>query len=191
MRTLSALRSIAHIAVAGILLTVLGCGDKEIDPPAELVDIVPKRNVRQVWSAGLGGDSENLRLALRPAVVDGTLYAASHSGEVTAMAVDTGRTLWSVRLKLPLSAGPEVAEGLVVLASTDGDIVALDAANGSERWRKSVGSEVLARPLVADQVVIIRTVDGHLEALAAADGTGRWSVDEQVPRLTLDRKSVV
>lgn len=185
MRTLSALRSIAHIAVAGILLTVLGCGDKEIDPPAELVDIVPKRNVRQVWSAGLGGDSENLRLALRPAVVDGTLYAASHSGEVTAMAVDTGRTLWSVRLKLPLSAGPEVAEGLVVLASTDGDIVALDAANGSERWRKSVGSEVLARPLVADQVVIIRTVDGHLEALAAADGTGRWSVDEQVPRLTL------
>jgi outer membrane protein assembly factor BamB len=185
MRRLSSLQSIARVAAAALLLTVLGCGDKEIDPPAELVDIVPKRNVRAVWSAGLGGDSENLRLALRPTVVEGTLYAASHNGDVTAIAVDTGRRLWSVRLKLPLSAGPEVAEGLVVLASTDGDIVALDATNGSQRWRKSVGSEVLARPLVANDVVVIRTVDGHVEGLAAADGAGRWSVDEQVPRLTL------
>ncbi|MGH8185739.1 MAG: outer membrane protein assembly factor BamB, partial [Steroidobacteraceae bacterium] len=177
--------AIAGIGIAGVLLTVLGCGDKEIDPPAELVDIVPKRDVRQIWSAGLGGKSENLRLALRPAVVDGFLYAASHGGDVTAIAVDTGRRAWSARLKLPLSAGPEVAGGLVVLASTDGDIVALDATNGSERWRKSVGSEVLARPLVANDVVVIRTVDGHVEGLAAADGAGRWSVDEQVPRLTL------
>lgn len=185
MRTLSSYHAIVRIGIAAVLLTVLGCGDKEIDPPAELVDIVPKRDVRQIWSAGLGGGSENLRLALRPAVVDGTLYAASHGGNVTAIAVDTGRRAWSARLKLPLSAGPEVAGGLVVLASTDGDIVALDATNGSERWRKSVGSEVLARPLIANDVVVIRTVDGHVEGLAAADGAGRWSVDEQVPRLTL------
>lgn len=185
MRTLSSYHAIVRIGIAAVLLTVLGCGDKEIDPPAELVDIVPQRDVRQIWTAGLGGGSENLRLALRPAVVDGTLYAASHGGDVTAIAVDTGRRAWSARLKLPLSAGPEVAGGLVVLASTDGDIVALDATNGSERWRKSVGSEVLARPLIANDVVVIRTVDGHVEGLAAADGAGRWSVDEQVPRLTL------
>lgn len=168
------------------LLNLLGCSnDKEIDPPAELVDIVAKRAVHRSWSAGLGGNSERLRLALRPAIAEGTLYAASHDGEVLAIAADTGRRLWSVKTKLALSAGPEVEGGLLVLGSSDGDILALDASNGSQRWRKSIGSEVLARPLIAKDVVVVRTVDGHVEGLASADGATRWAVDEQVPRLTL------
>jgi outer membrane protein assembly factor BamB len=170
---------------AAAFLTLAACADKDIDPPAELVDIVAKRTVRHTWTAGLGGDSENLRLALRPIVVDGTVYAASHDGEVIAMAADSGRRLWTVKTKLALSAGPEVDGALVVLGSSDGDIVALDAGNGSERWRKAIGSEVLARPLIAKDVVVIRTVDGHVEGLATADGVQRWAVDEQVPRLTL------
>ncbi len=170
---------------AAAFLALAACGDKEIDPPAELVDIVPKRTVQREWSAGLGGDSERLRLALRPLVVDGTVYAASHDGEVVALAADTGRRLWMVKTKLALSAGPEVQGDLIVLGSSDGDIIALEAADGRERWRKSIGSEVLARPLIANDVVVIRTVDGHVEGMAAADGSQRWAVDEQVPRLTL------
>ncbi len=81
---------------AAAFLALAACGDKEIDPPEELVDIVPKRTVQREWSAGLGGDSERLRLALRPLVVDGTVYAASHDGEVVALAADTGRRLWMV-----------------------------------------------------------------------------------------------
>jgi outer membrane protein assembly factor BamB len=170
---------------AAAFLTLAACGDKEIDPPAELVDIVPKRTVHRTWSASLGGDSERLRLALRPIVVDGTLYAASHDGEVVAIAADSGKRLWAVRTKLALSAGPEVGRGLLILGSSDGDIIALDASNGSERWRKSIGSEVLSRPLLANDTLVIRTVDGHVEGMSAADGSQRWAVDEQVPRLTL------
>ncbi|HEY7640132.1 MAG TPA: outer membrane protein assembly factor BamB [Steroidobacteraceae bacterium] len=176
----------AVLAALGVAaLALAGCKDKDLDPPAELVDIVAKRTVHREWSAGLGGDSKRLRLALRPMVVDGKVYAASHDGEVVAFAADSGRRLWSVKTKLPLSAGPEVDGGLIVVGSSEGDIVALDAANGSERWRKSIGSEVLARPLIAKDVVVIRTVDGHVEGMAAADGSQRWAVDEQVPKLTL------
>jgi outer membrane protein assembly factor BamB len=183
----SPLRTRVVLAVLGTaaLITLAACGDKVVDPPAELVDIVAKRVVHRTWSAGLGGDSERLRLALRPIVVDGKVYAASHDGEVVALAADTGRRAWTVKTKLALSAGPEVDNGLVVLGSSDGDIIALDAANGSERWRKSIGSEVLARPLIAKDVVVIRTVDGHVEGMAATDGSQRWAVDEEVPRLTL------
>jgi outer membrane protein assembly factor BamB len=113
------------------------------------------------------------------------VYAAGHNGDVTALSSDTGRRVWSVRTRLPLSAGPEAAGGLVVLGSSDGDVIALDAASGAERWRKAVGSEVLARPLVVNNLVVIRTVDGRVEGLSAADGAQRWSVDESVPRLTL------
>jgi outer membrane protein assembly factor BamB len=171
--------------MAALLLAAACSNDEEIDPPAELTPIAEKRDVRRLWSGGLGGDSERLRLALRPVVADGALYSAGHDGDVAALAADSGRRLWSVKTKLPLSAGPEVANGLVVLGSSDGDVIALDATSGAERWRKSIGSEVLARPLVVNDMVIVRTVDGHLEALSTTDGSNRWAFDEQVPRLSL------
>lgn len=58
---------------AAAFITLAACGDKKIDPPAELVDIVAKRTVHREWSAGLGGGAERLRLALRPLVADGTV----------------------------------------------------------------------------------------------------------------------
>jgi outer membrane protein assembly factor BamB len=177
----------AVLALAALgYLTLVGCGkDKNVDPPAQLVDIQVKRDVSSLWSASLGGKSERLRLALRPVVVDGVVYAASHSGEIIAFAADTGRRQWSVKTKLPLSAGPEVAHGVLVVGSSDGDLLVFDATNGQERWRTSIKSEILARPLVVEGSIIVRTVDGHIDALSATDGSSRWSVDEQVPRLTL------
>src|SRR5688572_19811662 len=173
-------------AAATALLIMLGCdNDKEVDPPAELTKITTSRDVHRVWTAGLGGDAERLRLALKPVVVDGVVYAASHDGEVAAFSADSGKRTWMVKTKLSLSAGPEVAGGLIVLGSSDGDIIALDATNGSQRWKKAIASEVLAQPLVVNDIVVVRTVDGHIEGLAVADGATKWAVDEQVPRLTL------
>jgi outer membrane protein assembly factor BamB len=173
------------LAVAAAVM-LAGCDkDKDPDPPAVLTKLEAKRDVKQLWSTGLGGDSERLRLALRPTVVDGIVYAASHDGEVVAMASQSGKRTWATKTKLALSAGPEVGEGVLIVGSSDGDVVALDVTNGSQRWRKSVNSEVLARPLIANDLVIIRTVDGHVEGLSLADGSTRWAVDEQVPRLTL------
>ena len=185
MRRLSAKLTRAAALSAAVLLVAACSKDEEIDPPAELTDIVEKRDVRRLWSGGLGGDSERLRLALRPVVADGVVYSAGHDGDVAALSADSGRRIWSVKTKLPLSAGPEVAAGLVVIGSSDGDVIALDATSGAERWRKSIGSEVLARPLVVNDVIVVRTVDGHLEALSVTDGSKRWAFDEQVPRLTL------
>ena len=159
--------------------------DKDIDPPAELVDIVAKRNVKKIWSTSLSGDATRLRLALRPAIADGVVYVASHEGDVLALSADSGKRLWIVKTKLALSAGPEVGGGVIVLGSSDGDVIALDAATGAQRWKQPIASEVLARPLIVNDIVIIRTVDGHIEAMALADGTARWAVDEQVPRLSL------
>lgn len=171
------------VAFAG--LAACGDKDKDVEPPAELVDIVAKRDVKQLWNLNLGGDSERLRLALRPAVMEGVVYSGSHEGEVVALGAANGRRVWQVKTKVPLSAGPEVGAGLVILGSSDGDVIALDMATGEQRWRVAINSEVLAKPLIANDLVVVRTVDGHLEGLALSDGARRWAVDEQVPRLTL------
>lgn len=174
------------LAILGLLLGLAACDkDKDVDPPAELVDIQPAVAVQRVWSTGVGGGGEKLRLALALAEQDGTLFAAARNGRVRAIDAANGRTRWQTDTKLELSAGPGVGEGLVVVGTNGGRLVALDAATGQQRWSVQMTGEVLAAPLVADGRVVVRTVDGRLRALSASDGTETWSVEDQVPRLSL------
>lgn len=168
------------------LVVLAACGDeKNLEPPAELVDITAKVDIRRDWSQGLGGKSDHLRLALRPEIVEGILYAGAFNGEVIAVDAASGRRVWRADTRLPLSAGPGVGDGVVVFGSSNGDIVALDAATGAERWRHAVSSEVLARPLVTSGSALVRTVDGRLQALSLTDASQRWVVQETVPALSL------
>jgi outer membrane protein assembly factor BamB len=159
--------------------------DKEVAPPAELVDIQATVPVQRVWSTSVGGGGEKLRLALALSEQDGSVFAAARSGRVRAVDASTGRTRWQTDTKLELSAGPGVGDGLVVVGTNGGRLVALDAASGQQRWSAQMSGEVLATPLVADGRVVVRTVDGRLRALAVSDGTETWVVEDQVPRLSL------
>ena len=176
-------RTLALVAVLGVLAA---CSkDKAVEPPAELVDLNQTLAVQKVWSEGVGGGGEKLRLALGLAEDSGVLYAASRDGKVRALDADTGRTRWQVDTKADLSAGPAVGDGLVVVGTTSGMVIALEPADGKQRWRAAMSGEVLAAPLVAGDRIVVRSVDGRMRALNAADGAEAWMVEDVVPRLTL------
>ena len=180
------LRPSAWLLLGALLFAAAGCDkDKDAEPPAELVDLKPTISVQRLWSTGIGGGAEVLRLSLGIAADAGRLFTASHEGEVYAIAPDSGRVMWKADTKAGLSAGPGAGGGIVVVGANDGDVIALDAASGKPRWRVKVSGEVLGAPLVADDLVVVRSVDGRLRALAVADGKERWVVEELVPRLTL------
>jgi outer membrane protein assembly factor BamB len=167
------------------LLVLAACDkEKEVDPPAQLVEFKPKIKVDQVWSTGLGG-TEALRLGLRPAVDAERLFVADHKGEVLALQARNGRKIWRMDTKLPLSGGPGAGFGRVVVGSVEGDVVALNAADGAELWRVHVGGEVLSSPAVAENVVVVRSVEGRLRGLDAKAGHELWMVEQPVPRLSL------
>ncbi|HRP34561.1 MAG TPA: outer membrane protein assembly factor BamB [Gammaproteobacteria bacterium] len=171
-------------------LVLGGCGifgskEEPIEPPAELTDIEPVLTVRKAWDTRVGSGSELLNLALRPAVEGGRVYAAGRNGRVHALDLETGRSQWTVRTELALSAGPTVGHGLVLVGGTGGMLVALAMDDGAERWRSQLAGEVLAPPAVSPTVVVVRTVDGRLHGLSAADGRELWMVEQQPPRLTL------
>ena len=165
---------------------LFGGGDEDpIEPPAELVPFEATLEVRKIWTARVGGDSERLRLGLSPAT-DGTrIYAGSYDGRAAAFDAREGDRLWAVDTDLPLAAGPGYDDGLVVFGTTDGDLLALDAETGEEVWRQSVGSEVLAPPAIGSNVVVVRSVDGRLRGFSTADGRLLWSVEQSVPALTM------
>jgi outer membrane protein assembly factor BamB len=179
-------RRVVALGALVALLALAACDkDKDPDPPAELAKIAARLEIDRVWSTGLGGGADVLRLALRPHIVGERVYAVSHDGEIEALEAANGHRIWRTDTKLPLSAGPGADESLVAAGSSDGDVVALDAETGAERWRTTLTSEVLASPIVAGDAIYVRTVDGRLFALSATDGSRRWEVLEPVPRLSL------
>jgi outer membrane protein assembly factor BamB len=170
------------------LLIAAGCSkDKDVEPPAVLVNFPATLPVKKLWSEGVGGGKKQLvlRLGLGPAIDNGIVFAASHKGEVLAASLDSGRHIWVKKLKIPISAGPGAGFGMLVVGSSKGAIVALDGATGRELWRARVNSELLSAPAISEKVVVMRSVDGRLHGLDSHTGKALWSVEQQVPRLSL------
>jgi outer membrane protein assembly factor BamB len=176
---------VSLVAVAA-LAVLAGCSkDKDVAPPAELVDLKPTLRVEKLWSEGVGGGGEKLRLTLGVAGDGSTVFAAARDGKVVALDAANGRERWRTDTKVDLSAGPGIGAGLVVVGSSDGDVVALDAASGKQRWKVRVLGELLSPPLVDENGVVVRTAEGRLVALAAGTGKEQWAVEDLVPRLSL------
>lgn len=175
-------------ALAALLL-LAGCSkDKDVEPPAKLVNFPAKLPVKELWGDKVGGGKKQvkLRLGLGPAYDNNLVFAASDKGEVVAVNLETGHHVWLKRFKkMQFSAGPAAGSGIVVLGSSKGWVIALEGATGKELWRTRVNSELLSSPAISDKVVVMRSVDGHLHGFDAASGKELWSVEQQVPRLSL------
>jgi outer membrane protein assembly factor BamB len=170
------------------LLAAAGCSkDKDVEPPAALVNFPATLPVKKLWDEGVGGGKKqiNLRLGLGPAIDKGLVFAASHKGEVVAVSLETGRHVWVKKLKMPISAGPAAGFGMVVAGTSKGEAIALDGATGNQLWRVRINSELLSSPAISEDVVVFRSVDGRLNGLDAHTGKALWSVEQQVPRLSL------
>jgi len=181
------MRSLLPLGLAALLIAA-GCSkDKDVEPPAKLVDFPVKLPVKELWGDKVGGGKKQvlLRLGLGPAVDNGVVFAASHKGELVAVALESGKRVWLNELKLPLSAGPGAGAGMVVVGTSKGGVLAFDGATGKELWRTRVNSELLSAPAIGEKVVVLRAVDGRLLGLDAGSGKQLWSVEQQVPRLSL------
>lgn len=180
-------RLLLAVLCAALLVQACSLGARRDKPekPTELQPLQNAAKVSQLWSARIGGDSEHLRLGLRPAS-DGTrVFAAAHDGTVNGFDLITGNRDWRVDSKLPLSAGPGYGEGLIVVGGAEGQVAAYEAVDGVRRWSASVAGEVLATPVIGRGFVIVRTVNGRLIALDATTGQVRWRYEQSMPRLSL------
>ena len=170
------------------LLIAAGCSkDKDVEPPAKLVNFPATLPVKRLWDDGVGGGKKQtkLRLGLGPAIDNGVVFAASHKGEVLAVSLETGRDVWVKKLKVPISAGPAAGFGIVVAGTSKGAVIALDGATGRQLWRAQINSELLSSPAISEKVIVMRSVDGRLNGLDSHTGKVLWSVEQQVPRLSL------
>jgi outer membrane protein assembly factor BamB len=148
--------------------------------PAELGTIQATRDLRQRWQGNVGKAGE---FRFTPAVVGGSVYAASRDGTIARF--DNGHAVWRVSAGQVISGGVGSDGQRVVVGTAKGEVLAFDAANGRELWRARVSSEVLAAPVVVDGMAVVRSGDSRIYALEAADGKRRWVYQRSTPTLSL------
>ncbi|MFT0532297.1 outer membrane protein assembly factor BamB [Castellaniella hirudinis] len=169
------------LAVAGLA----GCGlfsttDPRFDP-AELTEYTPTLAVSARWTAAIGSGGD---YGFSPQLVGSAVYAATPSGAVAAVDLDTGAIRWRATGGQPLQAGVGSNGNTTAVVTRQGMVVAYDA-QGQERWQAQAASAVNIPPAVGNGIVAVRTTDYRIQAFDEATGKLRWSVQRPGPALAL------
>lgn len=170
-----------RLAIATLVVFLLGgCGSKG-PKPAPLPEFKPAAKLRVEWRANVGSA---VRYLFTPAFYQDGVYAAGSRGNIVRLNAATGKTVWRVDTKAPLSGGVGVGENMVMLGTAKGAVLAYDL-DGKPLWKSTVSSEVLSAPQAADGFVVVRSGDSRIFGLDAKDGTRRWEYQTITPPLTL------
>ena len=176
------------LLVPALLLLLYACSStdgEEEQGPAPLIDFEEEKRFYQLWSSSIGDGQGGIFNRIKPAVDKGVIYVASADGNVEAITLAEGDSLWDVELEQGLIGGVGVGADVIMLGSASGEVVVLDRQTGEARWTVDVGGEVLSAPQTNGQLIFVQTFDGQLLALDINDGARVWSYRNTVPILSL------
>ncbi|MEE8057328.1 MAG: outer membrane protein assembly factor BamB [Pseudomonadales bacterium] len=174
------------LSLLALVLSACSANDTEEEQgPAPLIDFEQERSFNKVWSSSVGDGQGEIFNRLNPAIDSELIYVASANGDVEAVTLDKGKTVWDVELDKLLVGGVGVGADLVLVGTAAGEVVALDKEDGSALWTVEVGGEVLAAPQTNGSLVFVQTFDGQMLALDIKEGKRIWSYRNTVPVLTL------
>ena len=119
---------------------------------------------RKIWTARVDGLG-----ATGPLLGTETVFTATAKGQVSAVALRTGRAQW--RRSIEPGAGPLVlTDDRLYAATTGGRLYGLDRASGAVEWRSDLEAPLRAGPALHAGYLVVAT-DDSLFCLDARDGT--------------------
>lgn len=191
------MKLLKYLSISLFMLSLAGCslfgGEEEVIQVAPSPTVSNQFSVQQLWRNSTSGNTTIYSL-LGPTNYDNVIYAAGRSGQVKAIDLSSGNTLWNIDLskntlfssqKALLSGGVSADDKYVYIGSERAAVYALNRDNGALVWEKNVKGEVLARPVSSEDKVIIHTANGQLQGLNRDTGEELWDVSFDVPALSL------
>lgn len=111
-----------------------------------------------------------------PVVAAGAVYFGAYDGNVYALDLEMGRSVWPQPFETDgrVVGGVALGQGILYAGSDDGILYAIDPSSGSETDRFDAGDSIWAAPLVTDGVVYVATLGGKLYALDAKTLDPLW-----------------
>lgn len=116
-------------------------------------------------------------IANSSSVRDGIAYVAHNGGEVLAVEIESGETVWKVDTGQEYRGSAAVGEKLLFVPSPDKKLTAYDRVTGDEVWTFLGRRAFDSSPIITKSAIWQAGVDGYLYAVNPADGTELWSWD--------------
>lgn len=140
----------------------------------------------ELWQANATVEPAAILGPGAPAVALGTVVSGFPSGELFALRVENGRTMWQDQLSRTgrttalgalsgIAASPVIDRGRVFSISHGGRMAALELSTGQRVWERDFAG--VNAPWPAGDWVFAVTVEAELVALTRADGKIRWVSD--------------
>jgi outer membrane protein assembly factor BamB len=115
-----------------------------------------------------------------PHIAENVLYVTAYQGNITAIDLRNGNTLWS--RDFSSYAGLNVDALRVYVADNEDAVWALDRRNGGALWKQSgMMGRKLSAPVTSEDYVVVGDFEGYLHWLTKEDGkvVGRVQVDSK------------
>ena len=119
-------------------------------------------------------DAADTFFAATGAIVDGVVYIGDAENKFYALALETGKQLWSREVELGFLGSAAVRDGRVVVGDSDGVIHCMDARTGATLWEQKTEAEINSSPNFFKQSVLIGSQNGTLYRLDLKDGKIIW-----------------
>lgn len=146
------------------------------------------RDGHLVWETAVGsptGRTEIERMSdivATPRVIGRDVYAVGYQGRLVAMALESGRILWSSEISS--SAGLDAATLGVWVTDENSEVVAFDRLSGQERWRQdALRARWLTAPTAIRDVIAVGDLEGWLHLMSQESG-------ELVARIRVDSEAI-
>jgi len=196
------MKKLTAATLALCIATLTGCSSSDDEEELVLPEIVNQFETDIIWQESIGDGVEHYFSRLTPAVYNDVVYVANREGEVEALSLENGDTLWQTDVRenpafwpwestesAKLSGGILQAYGKIFVGSEHGYLTALDRETGEIAWRKTMPGEVLSKPAAGDGLVFVNLGSGKLLAVHPDTGEERWRFEQEVPPLTLRGQS--
>jgi len=112
-------------------------------------------------------------------VAEGKCFVGTFAGNLHALDIATGKTLWTFNADGPIGASPCYDAGKLYLgadvACNEGHLYCINAKDGSEIWRYKAGAGIWASPACDGKTVYLGDRSGVFHAISADSGKLQWS----------------
>lgn len=179
------------VLITLVSLVLVACAATKNQPnipeniPSDKPKVENTLTLKQLWSSSVGSDYAVDSAGFKAEIADGVAYTASPSGDLRAIDLNAGKTVWKTSLDEKLTAGVGLGDGQIYVANDEGVVIALSNEDGKEIWRYQASSEVLTAPAALKDTVLVRSADGKLIGLSTLEGKKKWIIQRDVPRLSL------
>jgi outer membrane protein assembly factor BamB len=104
------------------------------------------------------------------------VFVSANDGNLSALSVTTGLTVWSASVGGNLTA-PAFVDGQVYVASTDGTVEALAESTGVPSWSVSLGGAITGAPAIdaSKKLLVVGLSNGDVRAMDLTTGTTSWT----------------